>query len=187
MPFLLPDSLPCTHDLLQATGQTPLLLAASHGHAEAVDVLIAAGAAVEAADIALQRAPLAAAAAAGCPQAVRALLNAGALADASDSLGDTALHVASRQGCAEIVELLVYVTKVWHLNYGILPNVAPIEILVKRVPRCWSQPNHGTPDTAPCDLTLPPSLPTLPAPLLPVCHPHFLRPCCAVGHAQQAG
>lgn len=89
-------------------GFTPLGLAAFFGHADAVQVLLANGAAVDARDESrFGNTPLDAAVAAGHPEVVGALLAAGASVNVRDAADYTPLHKAAENGNAEIVRLLL--------------------------------------------------------------------------------
>jgi ankyrin repeat protein len=89
-------------------GFTPLHYAAFFGGAEAVRVLLAAGAAADAdADNAMRVRPLHSAAARGDREAVRALLAAGAEPNPRQNGGFTPLHAAAHSDDAELAELLL--------------------------------------------------------------------------------
>lgn len=89
-------------DMQDASGNTPLMLAAYHGHAELVAALAAHGADVDLANDRGQS-PLAGAAFKGYVEVAKALLAAGADADAgTPSARDTAAYF----GRQEIIELL---------------------------------------------------------------------------------
>lgn len=98
-------------DMASSDGQTPLHLAARGGHVEAVAVLIAAGTAVDAADI-CARTPLHSAA--ETPEAsprvdrvVAALAEAGAAVNVADHAGHTPLDLAASLGRHGVVKVLL--------------------------------------------------------------------------------
>ena len=91
-----------------AEGFTPLGLAAFFGHADAVQVLLANGAAVDAADRSrFGNTALDAAVAADRADVVRTLLAAGATANVRDASGYTPLHKAAANGNVGIVRMLL--------------------------------------------------------------------------------
>jgi cytohesin len=86
--------------------RTPLHLAARAGHAEAITILVAAGASLEAqAD--KDATPLHMAAQEGHAEAIRALVAAGALVEAVGLGNATPLHVAAANGQVEAISALV--------------------------------------------------------------------------------
>ena len=86
----------------------PLHIAAFHRHKAACDVLIAAGADMEANDNKSGWAPLHFAAYNGCADVCRALLTVGAdVAAKSSSGGSTPLHIAAENGHTETCEVLL--------------------------------------------------------------------------------
>ncbi len=87
-------------------GQTALVAAASEGHLEILDDLLAAKANPNHSGTGY-RTPLIAAASRGRVDAIRKLLAAGAKPDAADYLGRTPLHVACAAGSAESVQALL--------------------------------------------------------------------------------
>jgi len=98
-------------------GQTPLHLAASGGHLEALRLLLGAGAAVDAVDGSGNTA-LAAAASEGSTGAVRLLLNAGACPDGDrDRRWSPLAEVAFGSGSTEVADAL--------LDAGADPDLAP--------------------------------------------------------------
>jgi ankyrin repeat protein len=102
----VPNSEPCDH------GKTPIIYAAEHGHAGVIRLLLAAGAAVDAAEptsmiAGTGRTALLYAAAQGHTEALRALLAAGANANAVDHAGTTALIHAAARGDLQAVRALM--------------------------------------------------------------------------------
>ena len=93
-------------DITDTLGATPLMLAASRGHAEFAARLVALGAAVNSQDQ-TGRTPLHYAAAEGHIQAVQALVEAGADVALTDEYGNTPLHAAAAKGHTETVKLLL--------------------------------------------------------------------------------
>lgn len=89
-----------------ASGHTPLMLAAAHGHAHAIDVLVAAGAAVDGKSD-KQATALLFAAYNGHYECCRRLLLCGAQVDARDYRGRTPLTFAIINGHARVVQLLL--------------------------------------------------------------------------------
>uniref|UniRef100_UPI004072FD1C Kinesin-like protein KIF18A, DARPin fusion protein n=1 Tax=synthetic construct TaxID=32630 RepID=UPI004072FD1C len=89
-----------------ASGLTPLHLAATYGHLEIVEVLLKHGADVNAIDI-MGSTPLHLAALIGHLEIVEVLLKHGADVNAVDTWGDTPLHLAAIMGHLEIVEVLL--------------------------------------------------------------------------------
>ncbi len=102
-------------DPRDASGATPLMLAAANGHASAVAHLLELGAKPRLRDE-RGRAALHFAAEAGHDSVVRALLDAGADVSAMDEIGDTPLHLAVVAGHLPVVRQL--------LDAGASPNVA---------------------------------------------------------------
>ena len=88
-------------------GKTPLHWAAEHGTAEAVRMLIASGAEIEAIDDRGRR-PLNRAAAHGTEETVRALINGGAIIDSRTYKDRTPLHAAAHYGNAETARMLIH-------------------------------------------------------------------------------
>ncbi len=101
--FLAEDAAAVTET--DSAGNTPLHRAASKGQAAAVELLLAAGADVDALND-RGAAPLHQAAAAGDAATVAALLAAGADPSTADNDGATPLHVAAEQGQAELAEAI---------------------------------------------------------------------------------
>jgi ankyrin repeat protein len=87
-------------------GMTPLYIAAEAGHLEVAQVLLAAGAYVDA-QTRLRRTPLYAAAAAGHYGVVQLLLGARASIDAAVTQGSNPLYAAAAAGHCEVVQLLL--------------------------------------------------------------------------------
>ncbi len=102
-------------DPRDASGATPLMLAAANGHASAVAHLLELGARSRLCDE-RGRAALHFAAEAGHDSVVRALLDAGASVSAMDEIGDTPLHLAVVAGHVAVVRRL--------LDAGASPNAA---------------------------------------------------------------
>ena len=86
--------------------RTPLQLAADVGHAEAIKVMLEAGAAIEVQD-AKERTPLHRAALEGHTEAIKALLEGGAAIEAQTNMKWTPLHVAASKGYTEAIEVLL--------------------------------------------------------------------------------
>lgn len=100
---LLDQGLPA--NLRNESGDSLLMLAAYHGHAEVVRALLRAGADAELANDRGQT-PLAAAAFKGYVEVVRALLDGGALVDGHGDDGRTALITAAMFDRVEVMEVL---------------------------------------------------------------------------------
>lgn len=96
--------LPRTH--AGSSGYCPLHYAAREGHADIVQLLLAAGADPNAATRAGRATPLHRAAYTGSAAVVRLLLSGGADPTARDSDGQTPLHKAEARGHAEVAALL---------------------------------------------------------------------------------
>ena len=91
----------------QGDGMTALHWAAENGQSELADVLVFAGANLEAATRLGAFTPLMVASRAGHAGIVRLLVDAGARIDAATETGETALHYAALSGSPEIVTALV--------------------------------------------------------------------------------
>ena len=101
-------------DPVDASGATPLMLAAHNGHAEVVRRLVELGSDAGIRD-ARGRTALHHGAEGGNAQVVEALISGGADADNLDSFGESALHLAAARGHAESVEIL--------LDAGVSPSL----------------------------------------------------------------
>lgn len=86
--------------------QSPLFLAAAHGHTRTVNALVAAGAWLESTD-AIGQTPLHIAACNGHEASARALILAGATVNALDGEGETPLSLAAISNSREMIELLL--------------------------------------------------------------------------------
>ena len=89
-----------------SSGATPLMLAAQNGKPELVNLLLASGAQVEAADLTRHTALHYATLSSEASNAV-VLLTHGAPVNAADETGATALHYAANSGRLDLVELLL--------------------------------------------------------------------------------
>ncbi|TYZ67121.1 hypothetical protein PybrP1_005378 [[Pythium] brassicae (nom. inval.)] len=89
-------------DIPEESGDTALSVAALHGHAAIVALLLDAGVSVESMNTA-GRTPLHQAAASDSADVVQALLERGATVDTTDAIGDTSLHLAANHGHSTIV------------------------------------------------------------------------------------
>lgn len=95
--------------------ETPLHVACDHGHAELVEILLDAGASIHLKTID-GRTPLHLACLRGYPDIVKLLLNCGNCdINAVDLLGDTSLHLVTRNANVRIVQLL--------MRYGARTNI----------------------------------------------------------------
>eukprot|EP00727_Mastigamoeba_balamuthi_P000763 m51a1_g10684 hypothetical protein (1658) ;mRNA; r:98094-104684 len=90
----------------ERTGETPLLRAVQLGNVDAVEELLAAGADANRGDAKSGATPLLAAVAKGFVRVAEALVAAGARPSQRAAAGETALHVAARQGSRDLVALL---------------------------------------------------------------------------------
>ena len=88
-------------------GNTPLIRAAEKGNPKVVEMLINAGADVNASRSSGYTALIAASEEEGHPAVVEMLINAGAEIDASNHYGYTTLIIASKYGHLKIVEMLI--------------------------------------------------------------------------------
>ncbi len=93
-----------SHDSLY---QTPLHDAAANGHSEIADMLVAAGADVDATDILFGETPLHRASRQKSTAIIEVLIRRGAMVNARDKEGETPLHQAAEHGHKGIVRILV--------------------------------------------------------------------------------
>ncbi|PSC77021.1 Ankyrin repeat domain-containing 39 [Micractinium conductrix] len=90
-----------------SSGYTPVIYAARQGHVDCVELLLACGAAPDAATAAGGATALQRAAYMGHLRVVQLLLDAGATAALQDGDGQTALHKAAERGHADVAAALV--------------------------------------------------------------------------------
>lgn len=94
-------------NMTDALGRSPLHLAVISGHLNIVNVLIKAGADVNATDRLKSLSPLHYAAFNNFPKIMLFLLSRGALIDVQDTEGNRPLHFAAANGCRSTVEILL--------------------------------------------------------------------------------
>lgn len=94
-------------DLAGERGETALHCAAREGTNRIVDLLLGAGARLNAKAGTHERTPLHRAASSGCEGVVRRLVDDGAEVDGTDRRGDTPLFLAAREGEAEAADALI--------------------------------------------------------------------------------
>ncbi len=94
-------------EMADELGRSPLHLAVIHGHLNIVNVLVKAGAEVNAVDRLKSLTPLHYAAFHNYPKIMLFLLSRGALTDVKDSDGNRPLHFAAANGCRSTVEILL--------------------------------------------------------------------------------
>jgi hypothetical protein len=130
----------CDSNAQDATGVTPLLIAAKLGHADCCRELMSWGA--TAMPMSMHALPLEEAAKAGHADAVGALLAGGAPADARNHVGNTALHLACLKGHGDVVRDAKTGTLTYaHLSCFFAPSLLSFFLLillhaVSRAPGC---------------------------------------------------